>query len=818
MSSSNRFTKRAQGALELSLEQARRLGHVYIGSEHILLGLVGEAECVAAKLLLSHGISFESVKKTVLEVTGIGIPGDVSASNMTPSAKKIIERSAQIAKKYEQRIVGTEHILLALAEQSECVGVKILEFNSISIHELKGELTNFIESTSPKTKSDDAAELKKEKQKITGCPTISEFGRDLTALAREGKIDPIIAREKETERVIGILSRRTKNNPCIIGEPGVGKTAVVEGLAVRIADDEVPEMLRCKMIVTLDVPAMIAGAKYRGEFEDRMKKVMRECSQNPDIILFIDEVHTIIGAGGAEGAVDAANIIKPALARGEMRLIGATTVAEYRKHVEKDSALERRFQAVLLEEPSAKDSEKILFGLREKYERHHGIKITDEAIRAAVKLSARYIPERFLPDKAIDLIDEAASSLRIRAFTPPKSLKELEARLREVSGEKERAIVGQNFERAARLRDEEKELSEAIGLERERWEESASRELRSLDENDIAETVTRWTSIPIQKLVESESEKLLHLSDRLKEKVIGQDEAVDALSNAIRRSRLGISSHDRPIGSFIFAGPTGVGKTELAKALSENLFGSGDAMIRFDMSEYMEKHSVSKLIGSPPGYVGYGDGGLLTESVRRRPYSVVLFDEIEKADPEIFNIMLSILDDGVLTDAQGRRVSFKNTVIIMTSNVGSPRKSESNKIGFSSLADGIEEQKRSSARTQKALLDTFRPEFLGRIDEIITFSPLDRSAVSKIAEIMLRGLCERVMDMGIEISISDKVIDKIVSEGYDSFYGARPLRRTITRLIEDGFARELLDGKFKAGDRVEIDVADGKIIFSGIGI
>ena len=798
------------------MEQARRLGHVYIGSEHILLGLTGEAECVASKLLTSHGISYESVKKTVLEVTGLGIPGEVGASSMTPSACRIIERSAHIAKKYDQKSIGTEHILLALVEQSECVGVRILESQSISIHELKSELLNFIESTSPKGKPDDSADSKKDKQRIAGCPTLSEFGRDLTALAREGRIDPIIARERETDRVVGILSRRTKNNPCIIGEPGVGKTAVVEGLAVKIAADEVPEMLRGRLVVTLDVPAMIAGAKYRGEFEERMKKVMRECAQNPDIILFIDEVHTIIGAGGAEGAVDAANIIKPALARGEMRLIGATTVAEYRKHIEKDSALERRFQSVLVEEPSVEDSERILFGLREKYEQHHGITITDGAIRAAVRLSSRYIPERFLPDKAIDLIDEAASSVRIKAFTPPKSLKKLESRLREITAEKERAIVGQDFERAAGLRDEERELIINIGRERALWEENAGREAREVSEDDVAETVTRWTSIPIQRLVESESDKLLRLADRLRERVVGQDTAVDSLANAIKRSRLGISSPDRPIGSFIFSGPTGVGKTELAKALSEHLFGSADAMIRFDMSEYMEKHSVSKLIGSPPGYVGYGEGGLLTESVRRRPYSVVLFDEIEKADPDIFNIMLSILDDGVLTDSQGRRVSFRNTVIIMTSNVGSPRRNESKRIGFSALSEDAEEQRRSAERTKRALFDAFRPEFLNRIDEIITFSPLDRESVGRITSIMLEDFCRRVSEKGIKIRILDGVIDRIASEGYDSFFGARPLRRTITRLIEDGFAREMLSGRIKEGDEVEIGLSEsGEIAFWG---
>ena len=814
MSSANRFTHKAQSALELSLDHARRLGHTYVGSEHLLLGLVGEAESVSAKLLMSHNVGSDQVKKAVLEVTGLGIAGQVSATDLTPSARRIIERSAHIAKKYDQRSIGTEHILLSLSEQSECVGVRILESLGVSIHELKSELTNFIESTSPKPRSDETADGKKERLKIAGCPSLSEFGRDLTALAREGRIDPIIGREKETERVVQILSRRTKNNPCIIGEPGVGKTAVVEGLAIKIAADEVPEMLREKMIVTLDVPSMIAGAKYRGEFEERMKKVMRECSQNPDVILFVDELHTIIGAGGAEGAVDAANIIKPALARGEMQIIGATTIVEYRKHIEKDSALERRFQSVTVEEPTQEDSERILFGLREKYEKHHGIKISDGAIKAAVRLSSRYIPERFLPDKAIDLIDEAASAVRISAHTPPQSLKLVENSLRRIVKEKEKAIIGQDFEGAARLRDKEKELGAELWRERTIWEETARSEKREVGEEDVAEVVTRWTSIPTTRLVESESEKLSTLADRLRERVVGQDRAVEVLSNAIKRSRLGLSDPDRPIGSFIFLGPTGVGKTELAKALSENLFGSSDALIRFDMSEYMEKHSVSKLIGSPPGYVGYDDGGILSERVRRRPYSVVLFDEIEKADPDIFNIMLQILDDGILTDSQGRRVSFKNTVIIMTSNVGSPRRVEGQRIGFSSF-DANEEKKRSDERVKKALFDTFRPEFLNRIDEIITFAPLDRESVRKIADIMLTDFCKRAKERGIEISFDDDAVNKIVSEGYDNFFGARPLRRVIMRLIEDGFSRELLSGRFSEGDCVSVGVNDeGEIEFS----
>ena len=816
MSKSNKFTHKAQSALELSLQYARRLGHTYIGSEHLLLGLVGEGDSVSSRLLSSHGVTLDEVKKAVIEVTGLGILGDVSAEDMTPSARGIIEKSALIAKKYSQSHIGTEHILLALSERAECVGVRILESLSVSIQELKGELSGFIESTSSKSKNDDnGLSSEKKESKIQGCPYISEFGRDLTALARDGKLDPIIARETETERVIQILSRRSKNNPCIIGEPGVGKTAIVEGLAIKIAADEVPETLKGRRIVTLDVPAMVAGAKYRGEFEERMKRVMRECAQNPNVILFIDEIHTIIGAGGAEGAVDAANIIKPALARGEMQIIGATTISEYRKHIEKDSALERRFQSVIVEPPSIEDAERILHGLKERYEEHHRIKISDEAITSAVKLSERYIPDRFLPDKAIDLIDEAASMLKIKAFTMPDELKIKEDRLRYLSSEKEKAIIGQDFERAASFRDEEKNLKYEFTKEKLAWSEGQKASHQVVTEEDVAEVVTKWTRVPTQKLIESESEKLMKLSERLKERVVGQDKAVDALASAIRRGRIGLSDPNRPIGSFIFLGPTGVGKTELAKALSELMFGSQDAIIRFDMSEYMEKHSISKLIGSPPGYVGYEEGGRLTERVRRRPYSVVLFDEIEKADSDIFNILLQILDDGRLTDSQGCQVNFRNTIIIMTSNIGSPRKNESNKIGFSALDIENDETLRREERVKKALFDTFSPEFLNRVDEIITFSSLDREAVKTIAKNLLLDFTDRAKNMGIEISFEESAIDKIVSEGYDSFFGARPLRRAIIKLVEDNFSNEVLSGNIKKGDTVAVSLSnDEKLAFN----
>ena len=817
MSISNKFTPKAQNALELALDHARRLGHTYVGSEHLLLGLLSECDSVSAKLLSSHGISVDDVKKSVVEVSGLGVAGDVSVTDMTPSVKWIIERSSALAKKYSQKSIGTEHLLLALCEKSECVGVRILESLSISIHEIKNELTSFVESTSLKEKreSADVGESKKDSPKIAGCPYISEFGKDLTALARAGRLDPITAREGEIERVIQILSRRTKNNPCIIGEPGVGKTAIVEGLASKIAIDDVPDMLKDKIIVTLDVPSMVAGAKYRGEFEERMKKVMRECAQNPDVILFIDEFHTIIGAGGAEGAVDAANIIKPALARGEMQVIGATTISEYRRHIEKDSALERRFQSVMVDEPSAEDAKRILQSLKEKYEIHHGLKISDEAIEAAVKLSSRYIPDRFLPDKAIDLIDEAAAMVKIRAFALPPELKSLELRLKQLEMQKESAIVGQDFEGAAVIRDEEKAVRARLERDRAEWELDSTDRDQAVSEEDIAEIVSRWTSIPTQKLVESENERLLKISERLKSRVIGQDEAVEALANSIKRGRVGISDPSRPIGSFIFLGPTGVGKTELARAVAWAMFGSEESLIRFDMSEYMEKHSVSKLIGSPPGYVGYEEGGRLTERVRRRPYSVVLFDEIEKADSDIFNILLQILDDGVLTDSQGSQVNFRNTIIIMTSNVGSPKKNDSRPIGFSAMDISVEEKNRRSEKARKALYDTFQPEFLNRVDQIISFSPLSREAVKQIAKILLKDFVARAGEMQIEVEFDGDAVDKIVDEGYDSFFGARPLRRAITRIVEDEFSRAILEGEIKRGDKILISVSDeAKIAFN----
>ena len=632
-------------------------------------------------------------------------------------------------------------------------------------------------------------------------------------MALAGKIDPIIGRDSETERVIQILSRRTKNNPCLIGEPGVGKTAVVEGLAQRIASGNVPENLLQKSIVTLDVAAMIAGAKYRGEFEERFKNVMEEVRKNPSIILFIDEIHTLIGAGAAEGAVDAANIIKPALARGEMQVIGATTITEYRKHIEKDAALERRFQAVMVGEPSKEDALQILKGLREKYEGHHQLKITDEALEAAVNLSVRYITDRFLPDKAIDLIDEAASRIRIGAHTSPPDMKEKENDIKRLAKEKEDAIASQDFERAAKLRDEETAAKKEYESKKSEWEQTRSNSALQVSASDIADVVTQWTGIPVNKLMEEESEKLLHLDDTLKERVIGQNEAVEAVSRAIRRGRMGLKDPRRPVGSFIFMGPTGIGKTELAKALAEVMFGSTNAMIRLDMSEYMEKHSVSKLIGSPPGYVGFEEGGQLTEKIRRKPYSVVLFDEIEKAHPDVFHILLQVLEDGILTDSQGRHVDFRNTVIILTSNVGASELSPSKTLGFTTDSPANEKDEEKKKRMMNALKGTFRPEFLNRIDDIIVFNSLAKEHIEQIAALMLKEVEKRINDIGIQIEFSPSVITLLANKGFDATYGARPLRRAVVRMIEDAFSSEMLEGKIAVGDSIRADVKDESIVF-----
>ena len=813
----NRFTGKAQNALNNSLRFARSMGHTYIGSEHLLMGLIKEETGVAAHYLNERGATLEKVKNAVIQMAGVGSPTSVSAADMTPRTKNIIEASLYESQKGGQDYIGTEHLLLALLGERDCVAVRILESLGVSVSDLRGELTSFLGSATSERSGGNArfggsGKAGDAKSGLDATPTLKSHGRDLTALAREGKIDPIIGRDTETERVIQILSRRTKNNPCLIGEPGVGKTAVVEGLAQRIVAGNVPENLREKTIVTLDIASMIAGAKYRGEFEERFKNVMEEVRQNPHLILFIDEIHTIIGAGAAEGAVDAANIIKPALARGEMQVIGATTISEYRKHIEKDAALERRFQSVMVGEPSKDEALQILKGLRDKYEAHHKLKISDDALEAAVTLSVRYIADRYLPDKAIDLVDEAASRLRIRTHTSPPDLKELEDKIGELAKEKEEAISAQEFERAADLRDNEQKLKAEFEEKKAEWERTQDQSDLNVSASDIADVVTQWTGIPVNKLLEEESDKLLKLDSLLKSRVIGQDAAVEAVSRAIRRGRMGLKDPRRPVGSFIFMGPTGIGKTELAKALAEVMFGSSNAMIRLDMSEYMEKHSVSKLIGSPPGYVGFEEGGQLTERIRRKPYSVVLFDEIEKAHPDVFNILLQVLEDGILTDSQGRHVDFRNTVIILTSNVGAGELRATASLGFAAES-AKNDREAQQGRMMNALKGTFRPEFLNRIDDIIIFNSLEQADIEKIATLMLSDVGKRIEDLNIQITFHPSVAELLAKEGFDPTYGARPLRRAVVRMVEDAFSTEMLEGKIQAGDRVEASAEDGKIVF-----
>ena len=812
----SRFTAKAQSTLNNALRFARELGHTYIGSEHLLLALCAEQDSVAAKMTERRGVTADKVRAEIVALVGEGSHSDVTPADMTPRTKRIIEHSALESHRTGQGYIGTEHLLLALLAEEDSIACKILQSLHVTPDELRRDMNAFFGATGEKgehTKGG-AAHAAKQKDSLSATPVLAQYGRDLTAMAREGKIDPIIGRDKETERVIQILSRRGKNNPCLIGEPGVGKTAVIEGLAQKVADGAVPETLKDKQIVTLDVASMVAGAKYRGEFEERLKNVMQEVAANPSIILFIDEIHTIVGAGAAEGAVDAANIIKPALARGEMQLIGATTISEYRKHIEKDAALERRFQSVMVGEPTKEESVQILTGLRDKYEAHHKLKITDEAIQAAVQLSARYIQDRFLPDKAIDLLDEAASRKRLSAHTSPKDLKEREQRLANLTREKEEAILAQDFERAATLRDEEKSVKEAFEREKAAWEQNVTDKDIAINEADIADVVTQWTGIPVNRLLEQEGERLLHLDELLRARVIGQDEAVSAVSRAIRRGRMGLKDPKRPIGSFIFLGPTGVGKTELCRALAELLFGDANAMIRLDMSEYMEKHSVSKLIGSPPGYVGFEEGGQLTEKIRRRPYSVVLFDEIEKAHPDVFNILLQVLEDGMLTDSQGRRVDFKNTILILTSNVGASALTGQKKgtLGFTqSTTDTSESVAREKA--MEALKSTFRPEFLNRIDDIILFNRLEHQQIRAIATLLLDDVQARIADLGITISFEDSVKDLVAKEGFDAVYGARPLRRAIVRLVEDTFSGAMLEGRIASGDHVIATEKDGAVHF-----
>ncbi len=808
---SNKFTQKAQNSLQRAMSLAREMGHTYIGSEHLLLGLLTEEHSISARLLTAKGADAERLKKTIIEISGLGAPSFVSPSDMTPRARKIIENAASESFRSGARYIGTEHLLLALLEERDSVGVRLLEADGIIAAELKKDVSLYLGCAAEQEKRSPEKSAPDDKLKIRGAPTLSTYGRDLTEQARAGRVDPVIGRERETDRVIRILSRRTKNNPCLLGEPGVGKTAVVEGLAMRIAEGSVPESLRNRRIVTLDISSMIAGAKYRGEFEERMKKVMDEAAKNPDLILFIDELHVIIGAGAAEGAVDAANIIKPALARSELQIIGATTLSEYRAHIERDAALERRFQSVTLEEPSAEQSIRILHGLREKYETHHKIKISDEAIDAAVRLSIRYIPDRFLPDKAIDLIDEAASAVRIASFSPEAPLRSLEEELAALRKQKEDAVLRQAFEEAATVRDREQTVLQKM---QDLQEDEASDDaiaLPSVKAADVADVVTAWTGIPLHRLLEDEGRKLLCLEETLSRSVIGQESATRELATAIRRGRMGLGDPRRPIGSFIFLGQTGVGKTELAKALATALFGSERAIIRLDMSEYMEKHSVSRLIGAPPGYVGYEEGGQLTEKVRRRPYSVVLFDEIEKAHSDVFNLLLQVLEDGVLSDSQGRSVDFSNTVIIMTSNLGTNRGETHKILGFSDGETG--EWKKQEEEMLTALKERFRPEFLNRIDEVILFRPLSKENLAKIAEQLLDEVGKRATELGVTLTFSREVSLLLSEDAYRKKSGARPLRRAVIRKIEDPLSSKLLEGSVKKGDSLRVAVSDGEIDF-----
>ena len=809
----NRFTRKAQNALNHALIAARSFGHSYVGSEHLLVGLASDSESVSARILAAKGATRAKIIDTITTAIGTGTPTDVTAADLTPRTKQIIEMSAYTSTRLGHSYIGTEHLLLSLLEETDCVALRVLEALGVSATDLKNSLLSYLDGVKPTAPVDKAARTQARADgALRDCPTLASYGRNLTALAKEGKLDPIIGRDAETERVIQILARRQKNNPCLIGEPGVGKTAVVEGLAKRIADGNIPEMLRNKTIVTVDIPSMIAGAKYRGEFEERLKNVMAEVAKRPDIILFIDEIHTLVGAGAAEGALDAANILKPALSRGEMQLIGATTIAEYRKNIEKDAALERRFQSVMVGEPSPEDAVRILRGLRDRYEAHHKLKISDDAIEAAVSLSARYINDRYLPDKAIDLLDEAASRLRISRYTSPPDVKALEARVDTLCREKEEAIKAQDFEAAARLRDEEQALRDELRRETTAWQENRRDAALTVTREDIADIVTTWTGIPVRQMESEESKKLLHLDKILKEHIIGQPEAVDAVAKAIRRGRMGLKDPKRPLGSFLFLGPTGVGKTELCRALALVMFGDRNAIIRVDMSEYMEKHSVSRLIGSPPGYVGYDEGGQLTEKIRRKPYSVVLFDEVEKAHPDVLNILLQILDDGMLTDAQGRRVDFKNTVIILTSNIGASAITEKAKsLGFTAAA--TDEKAAMEANVMQALKSAFRPEFLNRLDEIIVFNRLTDADIRKIASLLLAELGERICGIGVEIEFDPSLVAYVAEKGFDPIYGARPLRRAITSLVEDSFSEAMLEGRIAAGDRILAKAIEGKVLF-----
>lgn len=804
------FTQQANGALNNAILCAENMGHTYIGSEHLLMGLLMQSGGIAYTALTNRQLDAEKVENIIKNMIGLGIPTVLTPNDFTPRCKNIFESAIRTARGMGHSYVGTEHILISMIREGTGAGVAIMLQLGVTPDDVLSELMKALEPNgSSNTHRGDSQE-----QSDSDIPTLMKFGRDLTQMAKDGKIDPVIGRQKEIERVIQILSRRTKNNPCLIGEPGVGKTAIAEGLALKISMGEVPETLKDKRIISLDLTGMVAGTKYRGDFEERIKTAIDEVTKNGNIILFIDEIHTIIGAGSAEGATDAANILKPALARGEMQVIGATTIEEYRKHIEKDAALERRFQSVTVGEPSEDEAIEILKGIRDKYEAHHKVKITDEAIIAAVKMSVRYIGDRYLPDKAIDLIDEAASKVRLRAYTAPPDVKELEDKIKLLTEEKAEAVNSQEFERAAKIRDEQKVVEEKLADVKRRWQENSHSRADEVSANEIAEIVSAWTGVPVVELTQAESERLLNMESELHRRIVGQDEAVSAVSRAIRRGRVGLKDPKRPTGSFIFLGPTGVGKTELCKSLASSIFGDENAMIRLDMSEYMEKHTVSRLVGSPPGYVGYDEGGQLTEKVRRRPYSVVLFDEIEKAHPDVFNILLQILDDGILTDSQGRRVDFKNCIIIMTSNIGAKLISgDAKALGFNTENGDAPSYDRIRELVLKELKSTFRPEFLNRVDDIIVFHSLLKDDIEEIARRMLENLKKRAKQLEIDIEFTNSAVKRIADAGYDPVYGARPLRRAIQQEIEDKLSEKMLEGQVTANERYICDYCDNSFVF-----
>ena len=809
-----RYTPQAKEALSLAVEMAESLNHGYVGTEHLLIGLLQEGTGVAAKVLEENGVEEAKVVELVSQlITPDNSVQMAENAAYTPRARRVIENSYREAVRFKAAQIGTEHILIAILREGDCVASRLLNTIGISVQKLYIDLLAAMGEDAPSVK--DEMQRGSYGKRGSSTPALDSYSRNLTQMALDGKLDPVIGREHEIQRVIQILSRRTKNNPCLIGEPGVGKTAVVEGLAQRIAAGDVPDTIADKRVMTLDLSGMVAGSKYRGEFEERIKKVIAEVVESKDVLLFIDEIHTIIGAGGAEGALDASNILKPSLARGELQLIGATTIDEYRKYIEKDAALERRFQPVTVDEPSEEESIAILKGLRSRYEEHHKVEITDDALEAAVKLSARYINDRFLPDKAIDLIDEASSKVRLLNYTKPAKVRTYEEQIDELEEEKETAIREEAYEKAGDIKKKQEKLKEKIHQILEKWEKEKETRKLTVGANEVADVVAGWTKIPVKKLAEEESERLKNLENILHERVVGQEEAITAVSKAIRRGRIGLKDPKRPIGSFLFLGPTGVGKTELSKALAEAMFGTETSLIRVDMSEYMEKHSVSKMIGSPPGYVGYEEGGQLSEKVRRNPYSVILFDEIEKAHPDVFNILLQVLDDGHITDAQGRKIDFKNTIIIMTSNAGAENIIAPKRLGFGVATDAKADHEFMKGRVMEEVKRLFKPEFLNRIDEIIVFHQLTKEHMKGIADIMLKGIEKRCKEqLGITLTVNEAAKELLIDKGYDEKYGARPLRRTIQSLLEDKMAEEILDGKIKKSAGVEAGCEDGRLVFT----